>query len=347
MKRKAIAAVILLVVALLFFREAAAWARFDWGAFVSTSRRIRIGPVVLAVFLIYLGYFLRAVRWTVLMRPLKRARVLPLLRATIIGFAALAMLGRSAEFVRPYLISREEGVSMASQVAVWTLERFFDLAAAAILIAAAIVASPGLGGLPYMGQFRRASWLAGALMVLTAGVVLVLWRLRLKQLPGQSGVAGAYRRRIILTLERGLHSFSEGLQGLRSPRAFASAAALSLLMWIAIALAYFAVVRACPLPLASMTVPAVLLLMGFSLVGSLVQLPGGGAAQLMVIAALSNVFAVPVELAVVCGILLWLATYMAPLPVGLMLLRKQHFSLSSIARASSQVTASQSASEVS
>lgn len=345
LKRNTITALIVLVIALLFFREAAAWARFDWGAFWKTSRRIRIAPAVFAVVLIYLGFFLRALRWKVLLRPIKPARLLPLLRPTIIGFAALAVLGRSAELVRPYLISREEEVTMSSQLAIWTLERFFDLAAAAILIAAAILASPELGGLPYMGQFRRASWFAGGLMVVTSGAIFVMWRFRLKLAFKQKRSAGTYWTRLMLGLERGAHSFSEGLKGLRSPGAFASAAALSLLMWMAIALAYFAVVRACPPPLAAMTFPAVLLLMGFSLVGSLVQLPGGGASQLLVIAALSNVFAVPVELAVVCGILLWLATYMAPVPAGLMLLRKEHFSLASITRASTEMTAPQSASE--
>lgn len=345
MKRKTIAAVILLIIALLFFREATAWARFDWAAFLKTSRNIRIAPAVFAVVLIYLGYFLRALRWKVLMRPLKNARILPLLRTTIIGFAALAMLGRSAEFVRPYLISREEAVSMASQVAIWTLERFFDLAAAAILIAAAIFVSPELGSLPYMGQFRRASWLVAGLVVVILAASIVLWRFRSKLSLKPSRLR--LRTRIVVSLERGLHSFFEGVQGLRSPGAFASAAALSLLMWLAIALAYLEVVHACPFPLAGMSFPAVLLLMGFSLGGSLVQLPGGGGAQLMVIAALSNVFAVPVELAVVCGILLWIATYMAPLPVGLILLRKEHFSLSSIARASTEVTVPKSASETS
>jgi glycosyltransferase 2 family protein len=343
LKRRTIAAVILLIIALLFWREATAWARFDWAAFLKTSRRIRIAPAVFAVVLIYLGYLLRALRWKVLVRPLKSARILPLLRTTIIGFAALAMLGRSAEFVRPYLISREEAVSMASQVAIWTLERFFDLGAAAILIAAAILVSPELKSLPYVGQFRHALWLAGGLIVLTMTAMFLLWRFRSKLSFRQSGLGGRGTR-VMLSLERGLHSFSEGLQGLRSPVAFISAAALSLLMWLAIALAYLEVVHACPFPLAGMSFPAVLLLMGFSLVGSLVQLPGGGAAQLMVIAALSNVFAVPVELAVVCGILLWLATYMAPLPVGLMLLRKEHFSLSSIATASTEVTSPKAAS---
>jgi hypothetical protein len=58
-----------------------------------------------------------------------------------------------------------------------------------------------------------------------------------------------------------------------------------------------------------------------------VQLPGGGAAQLAVVAALVSVFSVAPDVAVSCGILLWLATYMAPVPAGLALLRGYGLSL--------------------
>lgn len=343
MKRKAIAVLLAALISFLFFREATAWARFDWRSFAQVSRKIRIAPVVCAICLIHLGFFLRALRWRVLIRPLKKARFLPLVRATIIGFAGLAMLGRPAELVRPYLIAREEGLSTSSQLALWTLERIFDLAAAGFLVLAGVFAAPELRSLPYMGQLGRAAWLAAFIAVLVVAALLLLWRIRSRF--SLHRLAGARGKGLLSAFRRGIDSFSEGAKGLRSPAAFASAAALSLLMWLAIAIAYFEVVRACPFPLAAMTFPAVLLLMGFSLSGSLVQLPGGGAAQLMVIAVLSNVFAVPVELALTCGILLWLATYMAPVPVGLMLLRKQHFSLRSIARASTEVNAGRSVSE--
>jgi uncharacterized protein (TIRG00374 family) len=344
LKRKAIAALIIALIALLFFREAAAWSRFDWKSFGQASRKIRIAPLLFAIALIYLGFFLRALRWKVLILPLKRARFLPLLRATVIGFAGLAMLGRPAELVRPYLIAREEGLSTSSQLAIWTLERIFDLAAAAFLVLTGILAAPELRRLPYMGQLGRAAWLAAFVAGLVVAALLLLWRFRSRF--SIHRFAGALGEGLISSFGRGIDSFSEGVKGLRSPAAFASAAVLSLLMWLAIAIAYFEVVRACPSPLATMSFPAVLLLMGFSLAGSLVQLPGGGAAQLMVIAVLSNVFAVPVELALTCGILLWLATYMAPVPVGLVLLRKEHFSLRSIARVSTELKAGKPASDL-
>lgn len=344
MKRKLLGILIAALIAVLFLREATAWARFDWRAFGQVSRKIRIAPVLFAIALIYLGYLLRALRWQVLTRPLKKTRLFPLLRATIIGFAGLAMLGRPAELVRPYLIAREEGLSTSSQLAIWTLERIFDLGAAGFLVLAGVLAAPELRSLPYMGQLGHVAWLVACLAVLFTATLWLVWRFRSRLLTQR--FAGGHGAGLLSGFRQGLESFSAGVKGLRTPAAFTSAATLSLLMWLAIAMAYFEVVRACPSPLATMSLPAVLLLMGFSLAGSLAQLPGGGAAQLMVIAVLSNVFAVPVELALTCGILLWLATYMAPVPVGLMLLRKQHFSLRFIARASTEVNLGESGSEL-
>ena len=55
------------------------------------------------------------------------------------------------------------------------------------------------------------------------------------------------------------------------------------------------------------------------MIGSLVQLPGvGGGSQLATISTLDHVFdIVPKELAVSCGIMLWLVTFVAVVPVGL------------------------------
>jgi len=83
--------------------------------------------------------------------------------------------------------------------------------------------------------------------------------------------------------------------------------------------------------LSNMDVPHVLLLMGFSMVGSVVQLPAvGGGSQLAVISALQVVYGIPPELAVSCGILLWLVTFMACIPVGLFFAHQGHLSLREI-----------------
>jgi hypothetical protein len=85
----------------------------------------------------------------------------------------------------------------------------------------------------------------------------------------------------------------------------------------------------------NLDVSRVLLLMGFSMIGSIVQLPAvGGGSQLAVISALQVIYGIPPELAVSCGILLWLVTFMSCIPVGLILAHREHLSLRELSQES-------------
>jgi hypothetical protein len=78
--------------------------------------------------------------------------------------------------------------------------------------------------------------------------------------------------------------------------------------------------------------------MGASMIGSMVQLPGvGGGSQLATISALDHVFhIVPKELAVSCGIMLWLVTFVAVVPVGLLFSHHERLSLRKLSAESEQ-----------
>src|SRR5690348_7646516 len=85
----------------------------------------------------------------------------------------------------------------------------------------------------------------------------------------------------------------------------------------------------------NMDVPHVVLLMGFSMVGSVVQLPAvGGGSQLAVISALQVIYGIPPEMAVSCGMLLWLVTFVSVVPAGLALAHFEHVSLRKLSRES-------------
>jgi glycosyltransferase 2 family protein len=62
------------------------------------------------------------------------------------------------------------------------------------------------------------------------------------------------------------------------------------------------------------------------------QLPVvGGGSQLMTITALKHVFGVPPELAVSCGMLCWMVTFLSCTPAGLLLARREHVSITQLA----------------
>jgi hypothetical protein len=112
---------------------------------------------------------------------------------------------------------------------------------------------------------------------------------------------------------------------------------VSILTWWIIALAYREVTHAYGASLEHMTVSKVLLLMGSSMLGSLIQLPGvGGGSQLATISALYHIFQASHELAASCGILLWVVTFVSVVPVGLLLAHREQLSLRKLSEETEQ-----------
>ncbi len=136
-KRYAVSAVVFVVLAVLVYLQFRTWRNFDWDRLFQYGLNWR--HIFHGVALIYFAYILRAVRWKLFLRPVRRhASIWRLISPTVIGFTGLALLGRPGELIRPYLIARRENLPFASQVAVWTVERIFDVGGFTILLVAAI-----------------------------------------------------------------------------------------------------------------------------------------------------------------------------------------------------------------
>jgi len=329
MRKHAVATVIVvLVLAALAWLQFRSWKDFDWQVFLTQTQNVNPVRVATAVAIIYSVYLLRALRWKIFLRPVRKTSTLALAPATLIGFTGLALLGRPGELIRPYLVARREQLPFSSQMAVWLVERIFDTGAFTVLVTLNIFFAPGLDGLPYADKFPA---IGAVLVVLVLGLTLmalVIWR-------NGDGVARWTERTLSRFSESAgkgvaqkVQAFGKGLHTIHDVASFAQLVAVSLAIWLLIAIAFREVAHAYPEPLRHMTVPHVLLLMGFSIAGSTVQLPAvGGGSQLATIAALHHVFNVPSELAVSCGILLWLVTFVSVTPAGLFLAHREHISL--------------------
>jgi glycosyltransferase 2 family protein len=78
---------------------------------------------------ICIGYFVRAVRWQVLLRPVTNARIRDLFATTTVGFAAILMVGRAGEIVRPmWLPMRDRRIRPSAALVTIFIERILDLA---------------------------------------------------------------------------------------------------------------------------------------------------------------------------------------------------------------------------
>ncbi len=314
-------------------------SRFDWAGIVAGWRMADFRLILLATLVILTNYITRAMRWAVFLRPAFRAaRRSPegwwgLTGSQFVGFTGLAIFGRIGELIRPLLVSRRTGLSFSSQIAVVTVERVFDLGAFALIFSANLLFAPGLRTLPHHELFHRVGFAIAAL-TLAIGSFVVAVRLAGAAVAGlMQGLVSAVSRPAGEAAAHKILAFRDGLNVVDNLTGFALAAALSLLTWLAIALSYVLVMRAFPPPVHDLTIAHTILLMGFSVVGGVVQLPGvGGGAQALAIGALTELFGIPAALAVSAGIMLWLVTSMSVIPFGLIYARVEGISLRQVAR---------------
>jgi uncharacterized protein (TIRG00374 family) len=328
-KRVLTTAVVVLALAGLIYLQVRTWRRFEWRKFADATQGADFFFIGLGVALIFTVYYLRAVRWQILLRPVCKTTSLRLLAPNVIGFTGTALLGRPGEFIRPYLIARREGLTMASQMAVWTVERIFDVGAFGVIMAVNIfLAESRLRELPGFQMFRMAGFILLGAVAAAALVAIAIHRN-----PGRSAglserMLSPVSRRLAHGVALRVHAFGEGLNTLHDFKSFVQISGVSLLIWVVIGLAYVAVTHAYADPkLSSMTLSSTLFLTAGSVVGGLLQLPMvGGGSQLATISILKNIFGVKPEIATSCGMMLWLVTFMSIIPVGLVMAHRERVS---------------------
>jgi len=321
------------VLAVMILHSMSVWRRFDWPLFFDNARYVSIWHSIGAVAFIYAGFLLRAVRWRVFLRSVKEIPAARLLGPTVVGFAGLAIVGYPGELIRPCLIARREDLSVSSQLAALMLERIFDMASVGVLISAALLVSSEAEYLPFPIQLRH-----GVMLLIGILAALSMFILLLANSGEEAGLVlkhllAPLTGRIAHKVAGITKAFGADLNLIRDARSLIELLILSFAIWLLIALAYLQTLHAFG-ALRAMSLAQALLLLGFALLGSLARLPGGGTQQLAIIAALISVFHVQAELAVSCGILVWLTIIMAPVPVGLVLAWQEGSSLRPLLRTS-------------
>jgi glycosyltransferase 2 family protein len=338
-KKALIYALIASLLAVLVYVQFRTWRNFNWGVFRAQTDHVFRAHGLIHIFCgiayTYLAYCLRSLRWRIFLRPVKKTTSVSLLAPTIIGFTGLALLGRPGEMIRPYLIARKEGLTFSSQLAVWAVERIFDIGAFALLLITAIFFSSSVKQLDYYNTFRKGGLL---LIALVAGLGIVMTLIAMK---GDLVATWAERRfeghasGLGHKIAARVREFRGGLNTIHGASELVQLIVVSLVLWYSVALAYQQITGAYGFSALALPVPKVLLLMASSMIGSLVQLPGvGGGSQLAIISTLQRVFKVPPELAASCGILLWLVTFMSVIPVGLVLAHRERLSIRGLSKQS-------------
>jgi len=312
------------------------WGRgrihFDFGVFRSQLALADWRKIGIAIGCIYVGYVFRSVRWALLVRHHKKVSPLTLLGTQVIGFTAVALIGRVADPVRPYLVAKKTSLPLSSQIAVYVVERMFDLGSMALIFSLVLLTTHE--ALPHPELLMKVA--KGGLL---ATVALAAFTISVRVAGGAVAAfmeksLSIFSNKLGIAVGEKIRTFRVGLDTMRSFADFGGAALLSLGMWVVISLAYLETTRAftASAPLAAMTLPKCMVLMAASMLASGFQLPIiGWFTQIgLIAAAMSSFFSVAPEPATACSATLLLVTFLSIIPVGLIWAQFEHVSLRKI-----------------
>ena len=299
-------------------------AEFRWDLFAATLVKLDWRWLSGALILVYLTYVGRALRWRVMLLPLRpHPHFMDLLISTIIGFTAIVLFGRPGEVVRPYLIATKEKVPFSSQMAAWLLERIYDLLIVLLLFGFALArfdqTTPPTGE---MGPALRFVFHVGGRVVATACLAcLLVLALSSLYLP-------VFSKRLSEALEflphawhKRTHSFIDSfVTGMQSTRKLGSVFVIlfyTIVEWLIIVASTYCLLRSVPATSSLRWLDA-LVIVGFIAFGSIVQVPGvGGGTQIATTVVLTELYGLPLEVSTGIAVLMWIVTFVSIVPLGL------------------------------
>ena len=311
---------------------------FEWSVFFQQLKLADWRDIGAGVILIWLGYVIRSVRWALFIKPVRKVSPFSLIGTQVIGFTGVALLGRPADFVRPYLVARRMRLTLSSQIAVYVVERMFDAGAMALIFSVALITAPHDASLPHPEVLRKIAFSGLVGTAALAGLAVMVRISGRAVASGAEKVFGMLSHRLGKSIGSKINAFRDGLDMLASLKDVGLAFLYSLLMWGLITGAYLMTTRAfvdAP-QLAGMTLARCMVLMAASMLVSAVQLPViGWFTQIAAVAAtMQSFFSIRWEPALGCAAMLLAVTFLSVIPLGLIWSRIEHVSLRKVSEES-------------
>ncbi len=248
----------------LFFRNA------EWPVLVDGFRSIGWRLLGAAILLRLASLVVSSIRWQVLLSPVRRLPLPPIVTAMMKGMAVSALVSmQAAEVARPYFLSERTGVDFRAALATVSVEWFFDLLSVlALFVPAEILATRGALAAGLGLNAAIATVLAASVGCLAALYATLRSLDRIRAWVHRSRIVPArFRARLATHLEQ----FASGLAILARPRGVAAAAAYSILTSVLTAVSAWLALMAFGLPVPFLTGFIVL---GIVTIGGMSPTPG-------------------------------------------------------------------------
>ena len=275
-------------------------------------------PLLGGICIMFLSHAVRAIRWQIVLRPLKRRTSLWLaFKATIAGYAMNNLIPRSGELVRPYIMARGEKIPMAGTLASVVVERIFDVIALSVLIIFSLVS--------YQSRVANIfpSYTVSGLIILLAVLLFIMLLFfserRTKQLV--SILTKPLPPKISVKVDRMALDFSLGLRGLDRSAIFPLIIG-TIGIWFLYGISMFVSLQAFPTnpAMMSLTLQDAFLLLTLSGIAFTIPTPGGTGTYHVLIKAGLMIFGVPPAIALAYAVATHALSYISITIIGLIFL---------------------------
>ena len=210
-----------------------AFRKVDLARIWAVIRTCDLSFLALVIIITFFQFVIRAWRWRILLKPLKKTGFSNRLLSILIGFAANCVLpARLGEFIRANYLGNTENISRSSTFGTIVVERFFDAFTLLLILVIGLIGTTFPEELSSVSGSLRAT----GLFLFLAYILIIIFLVGFKY---KAGPFLILLERFLCFLPKNLRSkiinafwnFSLGLVPINNPSGWALAIFYSLLLW--------------------------------------------------------------------------------------------------------------------
>jgi len=322
--------IIIVVVSLYYVFKSVSFTEFT-----DALRSMRYIYLLPAIFLVAVGYLVRAIRWRYLIAPIKEVKTVDLFSPLMVGFMGNMLPARAGEVLRAYLLGKKENLSFSASFATIFIERLFDMGFVLFLLFGVLIFESktfviGDSGETHqlMGYMVKFGWIsfAGCLFIFLFSALLQYkneWAMKAVELTTKP-----LPHKWVEKIVKLVNSFTQGLNIIKDKKGFLATVFLSFLLWVIFVLMYYPLYFAFgiegKLPVIS---SLIILCVTIAIFITLFPTPGFlGSFQAACVVALHEIFKIPKAVAASYGIVAWLVAMGFVVVVGSIFIIRENIS---------------------
>ncbi len=203
-----------------------AFRKVDFHQMWSAFKQMNYWYILPSLALMFFSHWLRALRWRYFLAPIQDVKMKTLYSSLLIGYMANTFLpAHLGEFIRAYLVSKRYPIHGSSVFATIVIERIIDVFTLLTLMAVTVIV------FPFPKWVQESGYISFAFIAILLLALILMKKYRTQATKVLNVVLKPFPAHISHKINELLHSFLDGVVGLKNWRHYFIVGFLSLGIW--------------------------------------------------------------------------------------------------------------------